>query len=268
MTSLLTSAAKIASNPASSDSRAIVCTSLALQPTPGITASPSRSAMLPSFATSRRWAQANDDTAGGESDAGRRGMSTGRRPPLLVDLPLASGPVRLAQLELLQLARGRARERVAELDRRRTLVVRHARPTERDQVVRARRRPRPQHDQRLDRLAPFLVGDADHRGLGHGRMLIEAVLHLDRGDVLAAGDDHVLLPVGDHDVGIFGVAAVAGVEPAVRQRLGGLLGLVPVALEDVVGPREDLAVLVDGHAHADRRHARARQTAGPFALLD
>src|SRR5437899_956148 len=46
MTSLLTSAAKIASNPASSASRAIVCTSLALQPTPGITASASRSAIL------------------------------------------------------------------------------------------------------------------------------------------------------------------------------------------------------------------------------
>src|SRR5262245_42663141 len=46
MTSLLTSAAKIASNPASSASRATVCTSLALQPTPGTTASASRSAIF------------------------------------------------------------------------------------------------------------------------------------------------------------------------------------------------------------------------------
>src|SRR5262245_56784649 len=46
ITSLLTSAAKIASNPASSASRAIVCTSLALQPTPGTTARASRSAIF------------------------------------------------------------------------------------------------------------------------------------------------------------------------------------------------------------------------------
>src|SRR5215510_6177924 len=45
ITSLLTSAAKIASNPATSASRATVCTSLALQPTPGTTASASRSAI-------------------------------------------------------------------------------------------------------------------------------------------------------------------------------------------------------------------------------
>jgi hypothetical protein len=45
MTSLFTSAAKIASNPASSASRAIVWISSALQPTPGMTPSASRSAM-------------------------------------------------------------------------------------------------------------------------------------------------------------------------------------------------------------------------------
>src|SRR5437867_5230270 len=46
ITSLLTSVAKIASNPASSASRAMVCTWLAVQPAPGMTASASRSAML------------------------------------------------------------------------------------------------------------------------------------------------------------------------------------------------------------------------------
>src|SRR5947209_8218604 len=49
MTSLLTSAAKIASKPASSASRAIAWISLARQPTPGMTASPNRSAMGVSF---------------------------------------------------------------------------------------------------------------------------------------------------------------------------------------------------------------------------
>src|SRR5215510_6493073 len=49
MTSLLTSAAKIASKPASSASRATAWISLARQPVPGMTASPSRSAMGASF---------------------------------------------------------------------------------------------------------------------------------------------------------------------------------------------------------------------------
>src|SRR5439155_1236740 len=70
----------------------------------------------------------------------------------LVHLPLAPGPVRLAELELLELAGGCAGERVAQLDRRRALVVRHARATERDQVGRTRLRARPQHHQRLDGL--------------------------------------------------------------------------------------------------------------------
>ena len=60
--------------------------------------------------------------------------------------------------------------------------------------------PGAQHDERLDRLAPLLVGHADHRDLGHRGVLEQAVLDLDRRHVLAAGDDDVLLPVGDRDV--------------------------------------------------------------------
>src|SRR5437660_4468906 len=56
-TSLFTSAAKIPSKPASSASRAIVWISVARQPTPGMTPSPSRSAMGVSFPLSaaRPW---------------------------------------------------------------------------------------------------------------------------------------------------------------------------------------------------------------------
>ena len=121
-----------------------------------------------------------------------------------------------------------------------------------------------QHDERLDRLAPLLVGHADDRGLGDGRVLEEAVLDLDRADVLAAGDDHVLLAVGDHDVRAVEVAAVAGVEPAVDDRLGRLLGLLPVALEHVVGAGEHLALVVDPDAHADGGHAGAAEALGPL----
>ena len=86
-------------------------------------------------------------------------------------------------------------------------------------------------------------------------VLVEAVLDLDRRDVLAAGDDHVLLAVGDDRVGTVEVAAVAGVEPAALERLGRLVGLVPVAVEDVVRPGQDLALLVDARC-APRRRAR------------
>ncbi len=41
-------------------------------------------------------------------------------------------------------------------------------------------------DEGAGRLAPFLVGLRHHRGGLHGRMLVERVLDLDRGDVLAA----------------------------------------------------------------------------------
>src|ERR1035441_4897628 len=78
---------------------------------------------------------------------------------------------------------------------------------------------RPEHHRRLDRLAPPRVGYADHRDLRHGRVLVQAVLYLDRADVLAAGDDHVLLAVRDDQI-VAGLAVplVAGTDPAARQR--------------------------------------------------
>src|SRR5687767_15093695 len=78
-----------------------------------------------------------------------------------VHLPRLPRPVRLAKLELLELARGRAGERVPDLDRRRALEVRHVVAAELDQVAVGRLRVRAEDDERLDRLAPLLVRDAD-----------------------------------------------------------------------------------------------------------
>ena len=56
------------------------------------------------------------------------------------------------------------------------------------------------------------------------------VLHLGAVDVLAAGDDHVLLAVDDPDVALVVLTnQVTGVEPAAGERLGGGLRVVPVA---------------------------------------
>ena len=72
-------------------------------------------------------------------------------------------------------------------------------------------------DEGGDDLAPALVRQADHRDLGHARVQRQAGFDLDRRNVLAAGDDHVVDAAGDEDVAV-GVdeAGVAGEIPALR----------------------------------------------------
>ena len=90
--------------------------------------------------------------------------------------------------------------------------------------------------------APFVVGNADQRGFGDGRMGVHDAFDLSRVDVLAAADDHVLEPPDDR-IAAVGVAdrQIAGVEPAVDDRLGGRFGVVPVAGGDVPAPDDQLA---------------------------
>src|SRR5207237_795058 len=67
-------------------------------------------------------------------------------------------------------------------------------------------------------------------------------------DVLAAGDDHVLLAVDDPDIALVVLAdQVAGVEPTAFERLGGGLRVVPVAGHQRRRPVDDLADLADGY---------------------
>ena len=76
-------------------------------------------------------------------------------------------------------------------------------------------------------LAPLLVGDGDDGALQHGGVAGDRLLDLDGRDVLAAGDDDVLLAVAQLDVAVgCQHAEVAGVEPAAAEGLGGRLGLV------------------------------------------
>src|SRR5437879_10845228 len=84
-------------------------------------------------------------------------------------------------------------------------------------------------------------------------MLVEAVLDLDRADVLPTRDDHVLLAVADRQVVVVvDRATVAGVEPPSRERVGGRLGLFPVTLEHDVRTGEYLALVADVQAHSQR----------------
>ena len=88
-----------------------------------------------------------------------------------------------------------------------------------------------EHQQRRDELA----GVADRARLADERDHLQGGLEVRRADVLAARrDDQLLLAVDDLEVAlVVDHADVAGVQPAVDHRLGGLVGLLEVALEDV-----------------------------------
>ena len=112
-----------------------------------------------------------------------------------------------------------------------------------DDVGRRRRLARLHHHDRLDRFAPFVVGDADHGGFGDVRMIADRALDFGGIDVLAAGDDHVLDAVVDVEIAVLvHVAGIAGAQPAVAaERFGGRLRQVPVAGHVGAGAGRDLA---------------------------
>ena len=90
------------------------------------------------------------------------------------------------------------------------------------------------------RLSPMaaawpISGISLERGLEVGGLIVLA----------AGGDDQLLLAVDDAEVAVVvDLADVAGVQPAVLvERLGGLLRVVEVALEDVAAPADHLAVV-------------------------
>ena len=129
-----------------------------------------------------------------------------------------------------------------------------------DQLALGRGRAMREHHEGLDRLAPFLVGHADHRDLGHRRVRAKRVLDLDRRDILAAGDDHILLAIGDGDVAVaVHRAAVASVEPTVLDRGFGCLGRLPVAIEHDIAARDDFSAGLNANLHADGWSTRATE---------
>ena len=91
-----------------------------------------------------------------------------------------------------------------------------------------------QHDDGVNALAPFFVRQADHRDvLDEGCAPTEG-FDFGRIDVLAAGDDHVALAVGEVDVAVF-VAAGHVTDGAIVAAEGflGFLRQAPVAVEGV-----------------------------------
>src|SRR5690606_16378585 len=148
----------------------------------------------------------------------------------------------LTQLALEDLAGGRHRQRVAELDDPRVLVGRHVRLGPLDQLVLGDARTGLADDVRLDLLAVRVVRHAHHRRVRDPLVRHEDLFDLARVDAEAAADDHVLGPVDDRVIAV-GVAGgdVTGAEPAVAHHLGRGLRAAVVALHDVVAADRDLA---------------------------
>src|SRR5207247_6289213 len=104
------------------------------------------------------------------SGVDRRRATPTDRPTRSADPAVAALPVRAAELELLELAGGGARELGAEFDRRRALVVGEMVTGMRDELRLARLGAGRQHDERLHRLAPLLVARTPHRHLRPRRL--------------------------------------------------------------------------------------------------
>src|SRR5262249_37236043 len=98
-------------------------------------------------------------------------------------------------------------------------------------------------------LAPALVRDPDHGHLGDRGMQRQAAFDLDRRDVLAAADDHVVDAAGDEEIAsIVEITRIAGEIPAVAQGLAVRVRPPPIAFEGVIALKQcdDLALFAGG----------------------
>src|SRR5688572_5274804 len=162
--------------------------------------------------------------------------------PLGLALPLA-----VAQHELLHLAGGGLGQ-VTELDEGGGLEVGDVLPAELDDLLLGGGHAGLERDERLRPLAPFLVGDRDDRALQHGGVLRYRLLHLDGRDVLAARDDDVFLPVAQLDIPVrMPHRQIPRVKPSTSEGFRGGVGLLEVALHDVVAAHDDLAERLPVH---------------------
>src|SRR5216683_5863321 len=82
-------------------------------------------------------------------------------------------------------------------------------------------------------LAPVGVRDADHRGFHDGFVPAKDLLELERRNPFAAGLDHVLDPIGDHQIAVpIDGPDVLGMEIAAGPQGRGCLLVVVVAAGD------------------------------------
>ena len=88
------------------------------------------------------------------------------------------------------------------------------------------------------------IGDANHCHIQHIRVGMQRIFHFDAVDVLAAAQQHVLGAI-DHEqcAVLIHIAQIAAAQPAIHQRLGGGIGIAPIALEYLRAANPDFAGL-------------------------
>ena len=96
----------------------------------------------------------------------------------------------------------------------------------------------------MDPVAPFLVGKSDDRGFDDALAGEQHVLHFARIDVVAAGNQHVVLAVDQIEEPVLvHVADVARVQPPASKGSRGRFRIVPVIGHRLRSAADDLAAL-------------------------
>src|SRR5215469_7854932 len=158
------------------------------------------------------------------------------------DLALPPLPVLLAQVFLQDLAHGAPWERLDEVDALWRLDRSQAALAKSDQLF-CRDAPAGfELDHRLDGLTPFVVRHPDDCTVTNGLVTPDDLLDLAGVHIESARDDHVLLAVGDMQISLrIEMADIPRMQPAIDDRLGGLVGRFVVARHEEVALHADLA---------------------------
>src|SRR5271170_4065856 len=134
-------------------------------------------------------------------------------------------PIRRAERLSVRLACGSFRNLWPELDGLGRFYAAKLCLAVREHRILGQRFAIPQHHDSLDRFAPSVMRNPDHRALVDLRQSHDSGFDLRAIHIEAASDDHVFLSVDDVDVSVFvDIADVARVMPAVRPYLRGRLG--------------------------------------------
>ena len=162
-------------------------------------------------------------------------------------IPGAGRDAALAQLVFLHLAVLGRRQRVDELDEARHREAGEPRPAEFAQRAFGEFAARPAHDGGHDFVFGQFRRHRKDRGFADVRMAEQHLLDLEGRNILAAAADGVLQAVDETKISVpVAHDAIAGVKPAVAERLGGLVGHGEIAGgegERLVGVHDQFAGL-------------------------
>src|SRR5689334_6786509 len=155
-------------------------------------------------------------------------------------LTLLAAPVMLAQLSLQHLADRTSRQLLDDIDRLRRLYRADDLPAVADQAFGVDPLAGLQLYNRLDSLAPLLVGNPDYGAFLNRGMRQHRAFDLGREDVEPATDDHVLEAIDDVVVAlVIAVADISSMVPAELSDFGGCRRVLEIADHQTVGSQDN-----------------------------